>query len=61
MRQMRQLWFVGDADELLDKVVGSGQRNKRNLISQDLENEKESRLKLCWLKEVIKEYDNTNN
>jgi hypothetical protein len=34
---MRQLWFVGDADELLDEVVGSGQRTETNfLISQDL-------------------------
>jgi hypothetical protein len=37
------------------------QRLEKILISQDLENEKESRLKLRWLKEVIKEYDNTNN
>ncbi len=47
---------------LATSVVGSvQQRLEKILISQDLENEKESRLKLRWLKEVIKEYDNTNN
>ena len=29
---MRQLWFVGDADELLDEVVGSGQRTETNFV-----------------------------
>ena len=29
--------FVGDADELLDEVVGSGQRTETNLFSQELD------------------------
>jgi hypothetical protein len=37
MRQMR--WLVGDADELLDEVVGSVQQRKpeTNVFSQELE------------------------
>ena len=39
MRQMRQWWFVGDADWLLDEVVGSGQRRNETkiVLSQELE------------------------
>jgi hypothetical protein len=29
--------FVGDADWLLDEVVGSGQRTETKMISQDLD------------------------
>ncbi len=37
-RKMRQRWFVGDADELLDEVVGSVQQRKRKQwFSQELE------------------------
>jgi hypothetical protein len=38
---MRWLGVVGDADELLDEVVGSVQQRKRNLFSQELEMRKE--------------------
>ncbi len=33
-------WFVGDADELLDEVVGSVQQRKRNMFSQELDKKK---------------------
>ena len=36
-RKMRQRWFVGDADELLDEVVGSVQQRKQFWFSQELE------------------------
>jgi hypothetical protein len=52
----------GDADELLDEVVGSVQQRKRNrkqiVLSQELEQTKKRKpFKLRWLKES---YYNTN-
>ena len=72
MRQTRWIGVVGDADELLDEVVGSVQqrkRMKRNVFSQELENEKRKPFKLCLLSWLIRKiqisyklkYDNNNN
>ena len=48
MRQMRWIGVVGDADELLDEVVGSVQQRKKFWFSQELEQmRKESRFSLC--------------
>jgi hypothetical protein len=45
---LRWIGVVGDADELLDEVVGSVQQRKRNLFSQELEMRKERKpFKLC--------------
>ncbi len=39
MRQMRWIGVVGDADELLDEVVGSVQQRKRNVLTRTREKE----------------------
>ena len=56
---------VGDADELLDEVVGSVQQRKRNEIGshKNWKNEKRKPFKLCLVKRKIQisyklEYDN---
>ena len=41
---MRWIGVVGDADELLDKVVGSVQQRKRNVLTRTGKMRKESRL-----------------
>jgi hypothetical protein len=44
----------GDADELLDEVVGSVQQRKRNVLTRTGKMRKESRLNSVWLKERYK-------
>ena len=48
--------FDGDADELLDEVVGSGQRNGNEIfvLSQELEKwEKINRFNVCLVKRKL--------
>jgi hypothetical protein len=54
MRQMRQWWFVGDADELLDEVVGSVQRKNEIVLTRTRKMRKEAVSNSVWLKKVIK-------
>ena len=51
---MRWIGVVGDADELLDEVVGSVQQRKRNVLTRTGKMRKESRLNSVWLKERYK-------
>ena len=50
---MRQLWFVGDADELLDEEqgawLGATTETETNLCSHKNQTNEKSCFKLCWL------------
>ena len=52
--------MVGDADELLDKVVGSGQRTETNFVLTRTRKMRKNKavLSLCMVKrKLLKEYD----
>ncbi len=54
MRQMRWIGVVGNADELLDEVVGSVQQRKLIICShKNYINEKEADLSLCLVKRKL--------